>query len=362
MSTTDYQPNIAIHPGKTLEDTLLSLSMTQADLAERTGLAKKTINEIVKHKNPITPETAIKFASVFGTSVTFWNNLQRAYEESLVRIKAEKELEYEIELLPRFTCYRELAECAYVEKSRNPKHKVLNLHNFFGVSSLRYVSKIQATAFRKAKHQNMNYESLAAWLRCGEIEAQKMDLGRFNKDIFHDAIKDIRALTTKTKKAFNEILPDMLASLGVALVFVPYFKNTHVNGATKWLNSDNAIIQLSLRGKTEDGLWHTLFHELCHILKHGKKEQFIEFMNSYEESSEEEKEAEEFACNTLIPKSKYANFIKKNEFSYSAVRKFAHDIKVSPSIVAGRLSHDFEDWTTWSGLRYRTRSLGDGLL
>ncbi len=65
-----FVPAIAVHPGKTLYEILDERRMTQAEHSKRSGLTTKTINEIVQGKNPITPETAIKFSAVFGMSAT----------------------------------------------------------------------------------------------------------------------------------------------------------------------------------------------------------------------------------------------------------------------------------------------------
>lgn len=356
MFENDYEPNIAVHPGRTLGDTLEALKMTQADLAERVGLAKKTINEIIQGKNPITPESAIRFGAVFGTSATFWNNLQRNYEEVSVRIQVEKDLEEELCLLPRFKCYSELVQWGRVEATRDPKIKVVNLRNFFGISSLKIVPKVHAIAFRQTGYKEVAKESLAAWLRCGEIEAQKQTIAKFNKEKLNNSIDELKSLTMQSPKNFSNKLIEICASFGVAVVFTPYFRKTYVNGATKWLNADNALIQLSLRGSYDDIFWFTFFHELGHILKHGKKEQFVEF--DYENEDvlrEKENETDEFARNALIPKDEYAEFIKQDDFSISAIRVFADKIVISPGIVAGRLSYETGNWTQWSSLRQRLK-------
>jgi addiction module HigA family antidote len=81
-----YNPDYAVLPGDTLKETIDALGMSQADLAERTDRPKKTINEIIKGKAAITPETALHLEKVLGVPANFWNNLQRNYEESLARI------------------------------------------------------------------------------------------------------------------------------------------------------------------------------------------------------------------------------------------------------------------------------------
>jgi HTH-type transcriptional regulator/antitoxin HigA len=82
----NFKPNYAVPPGETLRETLESLGMTQSVLAERTGLPKKTINEIIKGKAAITPETAIQLDIVLGIPASFWNNLERNYRETLARL------------------------------------------------------------------------------------------------------------------------------------------------------------------------------------------------------------------------------------------------------------------------------------
>jgi HTH-type transcriptional regulator/antitoxin HigA len=58
-----FRPNYAVPPGETLKETIESMGMTQAELAQRTGRPKKTINEIIKGKTAIIPDTAIPFSA-----------------------------------------------------------------------------------------------------------------------------------------------------------------------------------------------------------------------------------------------------------------------------------------------------------
>lgn len=79
-------------PGETIEELLESNNLSQADLALRTGLSKKHINQLIKGKKRITIETASKLSNVFTTlNPSFWNNLQRIYDEQIQEIK-DKEL------------------------------------------------------------------------------------------------------------------------------------------------------------------------------------------------------------------------------------------------------------------------------
>lgn len=343
MYRTEYRPDIAIHPGRTLAETIEALNMSQVDFAKRTDLTPKTINEIIKGVNPITPESAVKFAAVVGTSPSFWNNLQRNYDETVVRLKAEQVIEEEVPMLERFECYRELAKYEYVEKTRKPKEKVSNLLSFFGVSSLKLIPTVQAVAFRKTKKDNLSKEALAAWLRCGELDAEKQETKPFDKEKLNQCIDQLRSLTREYSGDFSQKLRNICASFGVAVAFVPHFKRTYVNGATKWITPDKAMIQLSLKGKSDDIFWFSFFHELGHLVKHGKRNQFVDLEDG-DKKDKAEVEADEFASNTLIPKSEYRRFFEKGDFTRSNIVAFADRLGISSSIVAGRIAYDTKDW------------------
>ncbi len=85
-----YEPDYAVPPGATLQETIDSLGMTQRELALRTGMAPKTINEIINGKAPITPATSILLERVTGIPARMWNNLESNYREQLA-LKADRD-------------------------------------------------------------------------------------------------------------------------------------------------------------------------------------------------------------------------------------------------------------------------------
>jgi HTH-type transcriptional regulator / antitoxin HigA len=132
-------------------------------------------------------------------------------------------------------------------------------------------------------------------------------------------------------------MQELCAQAGVAIVFVPALPKTGVSGATRWLNPNKALIQLSLRYKTDDHLWFTFFHEAGHILLHGKKELFIEGNNGLDDVKEGE--ANEFAQIELIPRKSLAAFLEKKPYSKTAIQRFSREIGIAPGIVVGQLQH-----------------------
>ena len=60
-----------------VEEFLEPLGMTQTDLAERSGLPRKHVNELCRNRRTVTADTALILSRVFGNSADFWLNTQR---------------------------------------------------------------------------------------------------------------------------------------------------------------------------------------------------------------------------------------------------------------------------------------------
>ena len=74
------------HPGQVLQAEFLApLGQTQVKLAEHIGVPVQRINEIIRGKRGITPETAWLLAQAFGTTPQFWVNLQANYDLASAR-------------------------------------------------------------------------------------------------------------------------------------------------------------------------------------------------------------------------------------------------------------------------------------
>lgn len=78
------------HPGRILQAEFLDpLGISQVTLAAHLGIPVQRVNEIVRGKRGITPETAWLLAGAFRTSPEMWLNLQRDYDLSSSRPKAK---------------------------------------------------------------------------------------------------------------------------------------------------------------------------------------------------------------------------------------------------------------------------------
>lgn len=72
---------VPTHPGEILlEEFLRPLGITQVALAEHIGVPVQRVNELVKGKRGVTPDTAWLLSQALGTTPQFWVNLQSNYD------------------------------------------------------------------------------------------------------------------------------------------------------------------------------------------------------------------------------------------------------------------------------------------
>ncbi len=96
MTTHDYitfaEP--LAHPGEHLrEDFLPDDGLTAGALAKAMGLKDRTrVERLIGEKQPVTPDTALRLARVFGTSAEFWMNLQVQHDLSVAALADQEDL------------------------------------------------------------------------------------------------------------------------------------------------------------------------------------------------------------------------------------------------------------------------------
>ena len=336
-----YKPDYAVAPGETLRDTLEGMNMSQAELAERCGRPKKTINEIITGKAAITAETSLQLERVLGIPASFWTKLESNFQEARARLKEEQILWEQVAWLNHFPL-KAMARSGWLTLTKDPIENLRALLTFFGVAGSAEWEEIwlapQAN-FRKSQVFDKNPYALAAWLRRGELLASAQACTDFQATLFRGALQKIRALATcHPNSCFNQI-QELCAQAGVCVVHVPELPGTHAYAAMRWLNSRRAIIQLSLRGKTDDHFWFSLFHEAGHVL-HMKIKSVV--IHSHEEGgkTKQEEAADRFAGNYLIPEKEYNLFLARGDFSEQRIVRFAQRMQVAPGIVVGRLQHE----------------------
>ncbi|MCX5608260.1 ImmA/IrrE family metallo-endopeptidase [Streptomyces sp. NBC_00047] len=338
---TAGEPDYAVPPGETILEFLEESDMTQREFAVRAGMSAKHLNQLTKGLVSLTPDVAEKLESVTGIRARFWNRLEADYQSTRQRLRATRDAEVYTawyQTLP----VKELVKRGQVPQEPSDKaSRWEQLLAFFGVASLdAWVELYEkpAAAFRKTKAYEAKVGSVASWLRLGELAAQEVHCAPFNKSGLQAAIPRLRELTVLPPQDFESDLVQICARNGVAIVFVKEITGSRSSGAARWVSPTKAVVQLSLRYKTDDQFWFTVFHELGHVLLHGKQDVRVEPVDKSTSEDPQELEADSFASEVLIP-SRFRPRLSGLK-SLADTKSFAREIGIAPGIVVGRLHHD----------------------
>lgn len=76
------------HPGAVLrEDVLPALGLTQTELAERLGVSRLTVSELLHEKRALSADMALRLGQLLGVSPESWLNMQQARDFWALRRK-----------------------------------------------------------------------------------------------------------------------------------------------------------------------------------------------------------------------------------------------------------------------------------
>ena len=348
--TYPHRPNYATPPGYLLEEYLEVWELTPAEFAGRHSLPAELITAVIAGSAPIDADLALILEQEFDLAASFWLGMEDTYRRRLAEFARADAMAEFVEWAKGFPL-RELAKRSAIAKPISDGDAVVQMLDFFGVASVaewQCRNDASRVAYRHSPTFASNERNLATWLRLGELESEWQRVPDYDPEQFRDALHEIRTLTrTPTGQALEKTL-GLCNQSGVALALVEPLPKVAVSGATRWLSDHTPLIQLSVRHKTNDHLWFTLFHEAAHVLLHSKDYVFID--TAHDQIAGFDAEADEWAADFLIARSDWNDFISGGHFSEWAVRSFANRQGIAPAIVVGRLQR--ERLIPWSRLNY----------
>ena len=321
----EYNDKVAFHPGYYLKEIVEESGLTQEDFAKRLGTTPKNLSVLIRGDQSLSIDIAIKLSRMLGTSVTYWLNLQQAYDEKLAEIRSDEELERERKVF-------KLIDYRYFRKNFNlpdfPRQideQIKCVRRFLSVASLTVLEENNmAVSFRSySEHlSRSNTVNANAMVQIAVNQTLKTEIPRYNKKKFEKAVTF--ALTqTRNHEGFFPEVQNAFGEAGVALVALPNLKNSGVNGASKRVDG-KVMLMVNDRRHYADTFWFTLFHEIGHILNGDLGISF---------DGQKEDEADQYAQTALIPQDMYDEFVREHCFDETAIRKFSDAIDRDPGIV-----------------------------
>ncbi len=76
----EYNDKMAFHPGYYIKEIIDDENITQEDFAKRLGTTPKNLSILIRGEQALSIDMASKLSRLMNTSVTYWLNLQNAYD------------------------------------------------------------------------------------------------------------------------------------------------------------------------------------------------------------------------------------------------------------------------------------------
>lgn len=327
-----YNEKIAFHPGYYVKEIVDESGLTQEDFAKRLGTTPKNLSVLINGDQSLSIDMAAKLSRMLGTSIAFWLNLQKEYDEKIAEFQSQEELIREKETF-KLISYRYFVDnFGLPDISRKTDLQIKYLREFLNISSLKVLEeKSLMVDFRSdaGELSRSNIVNANAMIQIAINVALKADAPKFNRTQFEKAVAF--ALTqTRNHDGFLFEIKEAFRKAGVILVVLPNLKNSGVNGATKKVG-DKVVLMVNDRRHYSDTFWFTLFHEIGHIMN---KDYGISMEGKTEDL------ADLYAMDKLIPTDSYDRFLAKGYFDERTISEFAVSIDRDPGIVLGRLMKD----------------------
>lgn len=302
--------NYAVAPGEFLQEWIEEegRGVTQAELAQQLGVSRKLVNEILRGKAPITPETALRLERVTVIPSSAWLLYESQYRADLARLKDQQQLEGHTDMVTSELASYLRRIGASTSTMRNKKQVLADLLSFtrFGSCEAFFagcaIELDSSLATLRESGSAVDDALMMAWLSAGELTdayAEAFSLA-FDRKKLVELLPQIKQRALFIDDSTIPDIAGLLKTAGVVYQFVEPPAKFPLHGITRWLRNGVPLIQQTGRRKKNCYVIWTLFHELGHILCDGQHATHLDYAGHAGKKSAEKKAANQFARDWLF--------------------------------------------------------------
>ena len=344
-------PDWSIHPGTILRQVLEQRGIRQAELAARTGLTAKHINQIVTEGIGISGDVALLLERALDIDARFWTRADADHQAYSSKQKAKAQVQEYYAWASKFDGPT-LRRHHITGPGDDPATIVEKILRFFGVASPQAFEQTwlrPRVSFRRSQAFTVAEQNTALWLRLVERSAEDVAVPHLRPGLLRKTARTIPAMTNLTITDGFTAARAALAEAGVILTFVREIPETRVCGATWWLGAHQPVIALTARGRKPDSFWFNLLHETGHILLHPRRTTFLDLDMDKKMSDPAEQQADTFAQDTLLPAAARAQIAQAT--TREQLLLLAARLGVGVTIIAGHHGYATSRWNIGGTLR-----------
>lgn len=264
MKNMQSRVTIAIPPGETIKEMLEYRGIKQKEFAIRMDMSEKHISRLINGEVILTQETASKLEIVLGMKASFWLELESIYRQDLLKIKAELDMDEDIEFSMQFP-YVDMAKNGWIPDTTNAIERVHNLCKFFEVLHLLLLQKMPlwptVACKRLAVSENADIATIV-WAQKARIEARRFHVDQIKLRQLKNNLKVVKDMCNQDE--WVDQVQKELQSYGVVLLLLPPVGDAYIQGVS-FVDGPRIVIALNST-LSNDILKKNFAHELAHII------------------------------------------------------------------------------------------------
>jgi len=328
-------------PGEFLKDELDECGLTQRELAEIIGRPPRLVNEIIKGKKQITPQTAIQLEQALGVPAENWLRLQNQYQLFKARLVEDNAIARRRKLKERFQLPK-LIKQGWIVVSERLDVLEQRIRDLFCITSLDAPLVFAHAPRKTAKTSEPDLLQLAWLCRCRQL-AQQMKVPKYSPAKLQKALGELSTLRENPQDISR--VPAILADCGVRYVVVKPIEGSKIDGACFWLGEEQEqpVVAMTLRLGRIDNFWFVLRHELEHVLRgHGKEAGYLLDQDAGAATAADdpiETVANAAAADFCLNQQALDSYIAAQGASWreASILQLAREQRVHPGLVVGQL-------------------------
>ncbi len=313
----------------------------QADLVPYFGTSSR-VSEVLGRKRPLTVQMIRALSLGLGLSADTLIGLSTTEAST-----QKKEIDWS-----KFPV-KEMTTRGWIENAAAQAKSSIEdvVKNFIADAGLQFgAASFRRTLVGEANSPATQY-ALYAWLArvIQKARAKKALLGPFEKGVLSAGF--LRELAQLSWSDHGPILAvEYLEKHGISVVIEPHLKGTLLDGAALNDIDGTPIIGLTIRYDRLDNFWFTLLHEVAHLWKHVDNDEA--FLDDLDSSSEDRREVEanRLAREAFIPRLIWKRSDAFISPSKESIDKLSRELKIHPSIIAGRLRRETANYRIFTDL------------
>lgn len=341
----DYEkkvvPRLLPDPVEAIRFRMEQQGLSQRDLVQYIG-SKSKVSEILSGKRPLT--LSMIRALHEGLGIPAEVLLQQKEESNEASEEAVNWSRYPLAAMVKRGWLEGVTELAKVRK--DPARFVKKFFEPIGSPM-----SVAPALLKQSRHvrgtRSMDKYALDAWIARVMIraKAEPMRVAYVPGSVSSEFMRQVVALSW-----FEEgprLARQLLAAHGISLIVEPHLPGTHLDGAALLLDDERPVIGMTVRHDRLDNFWFCLLHELAHIRLHFGVSGATQFIDDVEVQALEdprEVEADEAAANALIPDEAWRASPASKGRAPVAIVMLAEQLRIHPSIVAGRIRRKYNDY------------------